>query len=134
MGSLAAERWQARPKRSVSLAVAGIALLTGLYAALLPAVFMGCSGWPDAAKAVVSVVLLAPLAFCMGVPFPCGLQVVSTRWNTAVPWAWGINACASVIGATLASVLAVHLGFRAVLASAVGMYALSALGARRLTP
>jgi hypothetical protein len=132
LGSLAAGRWRASPARNVGSAVIGIILLTGLYVVLLPAVFSHCAGWPDAAKACASVGLLAPLAFCMGVPFPSGLQVVSTRWNTAVPWAWGINACTSVIGATLATILAVHFGFRAVLAVAAGMYLLSAATARRL--
>ena len=44
-----------------------------------------------------------------------------------MPWAWGINGCASVISAVLASLLALHLGFSTVLLAAVALYALAAL-------
>jgi hypothetical protein len=40
-----------------------------------------------------------------------------------VPWAWGINGCASVVSAALATLLAVDFGFAAVLALALGLYA-----------
>jgi len=42
-------------------------------------------------------------------------------------WPWGINGCASVIAAVLASVLAMHFGFTAVLALALGLYAAAAV-------
>ncbi len=43
-----------------------------------------------------------------------------------IPWAWGVNACASVVAAILATVLAIHLGFGAVIVLAVVLYALAA--------
>jgi hypothetical protein len=43
-----------------------------------------------------------------------------------VPWAWGINGCASVIAAVLATLLAVHFGFTAVVALAATLYACAA--------
>jgi hypothetical protein len=43
-----------------------------------------------------------------------------------IPWAWGVNACASVIAAILATVLAMHFGFAAVVVFAVALYALAA--------
>jgi hypothetical protein len=39
-----------------------------------------------------------------------------------VPWAWGINGCASVISAALATVLAVDFGFNVVLWTALVLY------------
>jgi len=42
-----------------------------------------------------------------------------------VPWAWGINASVSVVSAVLATLLAIHLGFRAVIVIAAGLYLLS---------
>jgi len=39
-----------------------------------------------------------------------------------VPWAWGINGCASVTAAPLATALAVSFGFRAVLGLAALLY------------
>ena len=71
------------------------------------------------------------LAFFMGLPFPLGLSRVSAQIPELVPWAWGVNGCASVLSAVLAMILAMHLGFSAVVAIAVGLYAISALSFRR---
>jgi len=41
-----------------------------------------------------------------------------------VPWAWGINGCASVVSAALATLLAVDFGFSTVLWIALALYVL----------
>ena len=56
----------------------------------------------DAVKVMVSTVLIAPLAFLMGMPFPLGLKRVARHSAGLIPWAWGINGCASVLSAILA--------------------------------
>ncbi len=76
--------------------------------------------------------LLAPLCFFMGIPFPSGLQLLSDRRSELVPWAWGLNGAASVLGATLATLLAVHFGFRVVVLASFAMYGSAALTVRRL--
>jgi hypothetical protein len=48
-----------------------------------------------------------------------------------VPWAWGINGCASVISANLATLLAIHFGFTAVVSLAVLLYLAAPLALRR---
>ena len=58
----------------------------------------------------------------MGMPFPLGIARVAQAGPELVPWAWGINGCASVISAILATVLAIHIGFTAVVAVAVLLY------------
>ena len=77
--------------------------------------------------------MIAPLAFAMGMPFPRGVAALAKRAPALVPWAWGINACASVVAAVLATVLALHVGFDALVALAVAAYALAVpVGARLL--
>ena len=76
---------------------------------------------------LVSLLVLAPLAFLMGMPFPMGLEKVATAAPGLVPWAWGVNGCASLISAVLATVLAVHFGFTAVVILAVLFYFLAGL-------
>jgi hypothetical protein len=75
------------------------------------------------AKIAVAVGLVTPLGFVMGLPFPLGLGRLSDRAPTLVPWAWGINGCASVVAAVLASLLAMHVGFTVVLTLALALYA-----------
>ena len=70
--------------------------------------------------------LIAPLAFFMGLPFPLALVRVAAAQPGLVPWAWGINGCASVLSAILAILLAMSLGFSAVLLIAIGLYLVAA--------
>ena len=55
----------------------------------------------------------------MGLPFPLALRELD---EPLVPWAWGINGCASVVSAALATLLAVDFGFSAVLWIALALY------------
>jgi hypothetical protein len=67
----------------------------------------------------------------MGMPFPLALRELD---EPLVPWAWGINGCASVVSAALATLLAVDFGFSAVLWIALALYVLvlAAFPQRRL--
>ncbi len=130
LGSCAAGRLTGHAARNVAVAVAGIAAVAAVYLAVLGPVFDALAGFPDAAKIALSVVGLGPLAFCMGIPFPLGLQAATNRSDALLPWAWGINGCASVLGATLATVSSVHLGFPAVVMLALTCYGLAALAIR----
>ena len=118
----------ARRTRAVWAAVGLVTVLSIAYLLCLPPIFRAAAGWPDLVKIPGSVLLLAPLAFSMGVPFPAGLQWLSDRASGLLPWAWAVNGCASVIGATLATFFAVHLGFRAAVLAAVALYAAAAWG------
>jgi hypothetical protein len=70
--------------------------------------------------------LIAPLAFCMGMPFPIGLNRVASSMPDFVPWAWGINGFASVVSASLATLLAITFGFTTVVLLALLLYAMAA--------
>lgn len=132
LGSLAANRLPGSPAQRAGRAAAGIALLALCYLLVLPRLFALAAGWPDEAKIPVAVAVLAPMAFCMGIPFPTGLQFVSDRHGALLPWAWGVNGCASVIGATLATFTSVHQGFRVVVLVALATYALAVIALQRL--
>ena len=111
----------------VALAAGGIALLTLVYIFLLPLVFQKFIGSADVVKIVMSIGLIAPLAVCMGMPFPLGLKRVARTAPDFVPWAWGINGFASVTSAVLATLLAIEFGFNVVIMLALVLYAIAAL-------
>jgi spermidine synthase len=114
-----AARW---PQAAIILAVAAIVSLGTVYAMVLPPLFGVLMGLPFSGKIAVALGLLGPLGFVMGLPFPLGLARVSDSAPDLVPWAWGINGCASVVAAVMASLLVMHIGFTAVLALALGLY------------
>ncbi len=121
LGSYYADRHRTG-HRLVVKAVAFILLLIVGYHLSLAGVFRAGFGWPAGARVVVSLGLLAPLAFAMGIPFPVGLQMLSDSDGSLVPWAWGWNGAMSVVGAALAAWIAVHLGFSAVTVLAALLY------------
>jgi hypothetical protein len=110
-----------------ALAAAAVAALALLAVATLPGLLSAMLALPAPAKALLSVALIAPLAFMMGLPFPLGLAALSVRNPALVPWAWAINGCASVLSPVLAMLLAIHFGFAAVVGLAAALYALAAL-------
>ena len=128
LGSGLSARWSgpgsARPLGIAIGAIIGVAVL---YMLVLPSVLPWLSGLPIWAKAVLALAMIGPLAFPMGMPFPIGLEAVTRSAPALVPWAWAINGCASVIAASLASLLAMHIGFTAVIGVALVLYASAAL-------
>jgi len=111
--------------RLLSRAVTGIVVLGTVYLLSLGTLLDQLAMLPDALRILVSVALIAPLAFCMGMPFPLGLGRLADYAPDLIPWAWAINGCASVISAVLATLLAIHLGFATVIAVALALYALA---------
>jgi hypothetical protein len=124
LGSWLAGRKQGRAAgvRSVTVAIAVLGAVALLYLAFLPDLFDALIHLPDPAKIGISAVLIALPGICMGIPFPTGMARLACTLPDAIPWAWAINGFASVIGAVLASLLAVHLGFTAVILLAVALY------------
>ena len=118
--------WQA-----VHVAVAGIVIVTLVYAAILPELFSRWMALDDTLRIGLSLGLIAPLALFMGMPFPLGLKRINETIPEFIPWAWGINGFASVISAALAILLAISFGFTTVLIIAMLFYAVAALIAPR---
>ena len=81
------------------------------------------AAWPPWARVGLALATIAPLAFAMGLPFPLGLARLARKAPAFVPWAWGLNGCASVIAAIAALLLAMHVGLVATLRCALVVYA-----------
>jgi hypothetical protein len=112
--------------RAVLYAVLLIAVLGAVYTLLLSPLFDQLIHLGMAVRIVITTLLIAPLAFCMGIPFPLGLSQVAAKAPEFIPWAWGINGCASVLSAVSATLLAIQFGFTMVVLAALLLYLLAA--------
>jgi hypothetical protein len=128
-GSVAARRWIA-DSRNARYLLAFIVGLILLYVGVLPSILEAAVGQPFIAKLLVSAVLLVPLGFLMGMPFPAGLKLVAESGKSTVEWAWAMNAAASVLGSVSAMVIAIHFGLSITLACAALAYLLAAAFSR----
>ncbi|MDH5258726.1 MAG: SAM-dependent methyltransferase, partial [Gammaproteobacteria bacterium] len=111
--------------QTIKKAILGIVVCTGLYLLILPGLFSWTTHFTESTKIIISVLLISPLAFFMGMPFPLGLSLL-TRYSPAhIPWAWGVNGCASVISAIAATLVAIQFGFTWVLLLALVCYTIA---------
>lgn len=68
-------------------------------------------GLPDFARIIVTVLLIAPVAFLMGMPFPIGMERISSQRTELLPWVWGVNGVFSVVGTTLVTFISMQANF-----------------------
>jgi hypothetical protein len=135
LGSLLSDRLRTTPARTALLAFGALAALTVLYLFGLPAVTASLLHLPLLARVVVTVLVLAPLGLCLGMFMPLGLAAVSRLTSDSreyVAWGWAVNGFASVVGATLTTIIAMTVGFRVVLVLALAAYLVAVLALRAL--
>ncbi len=108
--------------RVLRAAVVAIVLFGLADLLLLRPLFDIAAAWPLAFKLSTAIFVIAPLACVMGMPFPLGLARLGETAPGLIPWVWGVNGCASVLSAVLATLLAIHLGFSMVLLAALLLY------------
>jgi hypothetical protein len=105
LGSRAAARV---PARVPFLVILGWLLLE---MTVLPFVTAALSSLPVAARIAVTALLIAPLGFFMGMPFPRGVL----RVGALVDWGFAVNGLGSVLGGALVVACAMVFGFRVAL-------------------
>lgn len=109
LGSLTLKRWR------LPMGLALLILLIMLYPFLLRPVTDVALGQPEWVRILLTILIIAPLGYLMGLPFAGGLQVVESNEPGLVPWAWAINGSFSVISSVLAVMVALSWGFSTVL-------------------
>jgi len=131
-GSLFSRLWLPRAEMGwVPLTLVIATLL--VYVFFLPTRLAQLVGLDFGFRLLVSGVLLIPLGFVMGMPFPTGLRALAAApapgfpasQDNAVEWAWAMNAAASVLGSVLAMVIAIQFGLTTTLACGAAAYLLA---------
>ncbi len=126
-GSYISGRFRQHLKPALFSVVIGIILLSWLQLFLAPMVFKAFLGYSMPVRMFVSILLITPLGILMGMPFPLGVTLVNRASKRLIPWVWGINSYATVIGSVLCVILALSFGFRNVMFIACGIYSIGML-------
>jgi hypothetical protein len=113
----------------------GVAALAAVYALALPRVVPLLLPLLLGARIAIAIVLVAPLGFLMGMPFPSGLRETGRGPFPLPPFYWGLNGIFSVIGSLATIGVAVVAGFTWAMLGGVAFYlaaafASGAFGAR----
>ena len=106
----------------------GIALLATLAVAglLTPLVTTWARAEATDMRILVSVLLLAPPAFCMGMMFPLGLSIWR-RHSELLPFFWSANGITSMLASVLGMALSIQFGIANTYALGVGFYVVGVL-------
>jgi hypothetical protein len=83
-----------------------------------PYIFSLTLGLPLFLRLFLTSLILAPIGFLMGIPFPAGIQWLQSIYkdeHSQIPWVWATNGAASVVASVLAALLALTFGFNWVL-------------------
>ena len=130
LGSAASRRLAERREAAwLACAAAGlIALVIGM--GVSPLVVARLLALDAGARVLVAMLLVAPAGFAMGLPFPLLVRRLEASHPERIPWAWGVNGFASVVGSVGAIILGMAAGYTAVFAAGVLCYLGAAAVAR----
>src|SRR5262249_19590342 len=92
------------------------------YVLLLGPAFYGLVHLGPLPRVVLTVAFLAPLGLLLGIPMPTGVRLLAAGAPGLVPWAWGVNGAASVLGSAAAVAMAMVWGFDRTLLVGAGLY------------
>ncbi len=98
--------------KGITTAAIAVGLLIIIYIFLIPLIFNQLLGLNLALRLLVMVLMLVPLGFLMGFPFPLGIRALKEAEMAGyIPWMWGLNGVGSVLGSSLTIVIAISSGF-----------------------
>jgi hypothetical protein len=86
------------------------------------------------ARIALSILLLFPLGFLMGIPFISGLALLEVDDPHLIPWAWAINGALSGISGVVAAMISLSNGFQMTLFIGGILYLVAWLVSPRFSP
>lgn len=111
LGSLSSHFLKERTTRKISLVSLGIAVVIVIYVIGLPFLLDKFLSFSILTRSLITMAIILPLGFLMGIPFPTGLRVLNDFFPEDIAWMWAINAVTSVLGSILAVIIAILFGF-----------------------
>lgn len=115
------------PRRGLVIARVAALLATLVAAGILtPLLTTWARSEATDIRILLSVALLAPPAFCMGMMFPLGLSIWR-RHSELLPFFWSANGITSMFASVLGMALSIEFGIARTYAIGVGFYVLCAV-------
>jgi hypothetical protein len=86
--------------------LAVLVLVLALFGVVTPAIARWIEPMTTPVRILAAIVLLFPAGLLMGMAFPLGMKLASTRALELTPWLWGLNGAASVLASVLSVCIA----------------------------
>ncbi|GAB4116328.1 MAG: hypothetical protein Kow00103_11900 [Candidatus Caldatribacteriota bacterium] len=87
-----------------------------LYQFVLPYFFSTTLKYALYLRIFITIFLISPLGFLMGIPFPLGIKLLSSyrEGKEIIPWLWATNNFCSILSSVSAVIIALSFGFKTV--------------------
>lgn len=112
-------------KRRILYCGISISIIILFYIFLFNSILLSIFSLPVFIKALFTIIMIFPLGFLMGIPFPNALSQIKKHNPQSYPWAWGINGFFSVISIIIATILSIKFGLTTVFIIATICYLLA---------
>ena len=132
LGSYFSYRWRLSPDKSWFVPFLGIVSYSCVFLFSYDTLFdmFLTTGIP--VRISLSILLVLPLAFFLGMPFPLGILAVVNQARGAVAWAWAFNGLFTVVGGLASVLLSIYFGFKNTLLIAGAIYLLGFIAYSRI--
>lgn len=112
-----------KPTRKIVMAGSFIILIALIYLAILTPLFAVLLSQPSIVRITMTFLMIMPLGFFMGIPFPTGIGFAALSQKTiSVPWIWVTNGAFSVLGSILTTAIGITIGLNYAILFATMLY------------
>jgi len=126
LGSFYSKKMEKNYIGSLKIIILTLCVILLLYQIILPHIFNTTLKYSLLVRILITIGLIFPLGFLMGMPFPLGIRLVSSinqgKEKGLIPWLWATNSFCSIIASVSAVIIALFFGFRVVATLAILAY------------
>ncbi len=122
IGSATSKKLQVAPGKNWKLPFVGILVCSVVTLLCYQSWFELFLQTSTTVRILAAVVLIFPLGFFLGMPFPLGILTIEKQPKGVIPWAWAMNGLFTVVGGLGSVLLSIFCGFRITLVVAILLY------------
>lgn len=124
LGSFYSRRIEKNYVNALKIIIFTLCGLLIIYQFILPYVFNTTLQFSLLVRILITLGLIFPLGFLMGMPFPLGIRLVNSieQGKELIPWLWATNSFCSIIASVSAVIIAIFFGFKVVAILAASIY------------
>lgn len=113
LGSMSGNKLKFKNSYKSLLYFSILVLVTGGVAiTLYPIILEGLLGQDRIIRAVITFLLILPLGFVLGIPFPATIRIMENhKLDEYIPWMYGVNGAMTILGSVLTVVVSMLYGF-----------------------
>jgi hypothetical protein len=99
-------------------------LVCGTIAIIIyPIILESLLGQDRIIRAFITFVLILPLGFVLGIPFPTSIRILKMhQLDKYIPWMYGVNGAMTILGSVLTIVISMLYGFTYAFATGLSFY------------